>query len=60
MFGIGTGELVIIFLILLLVLGPREAIEIARKLGRVLRNMNRVVDEVLSIKEVESEPEEKS
>ncbi|MEM1846542.1 MAG: twin-arginine translocase TatA/TatE family subunit [Acidilobaceae archaeon] len=60
MFGIGYGELVIIFLILILVLGPRETAEVAKKLGRTLRDVNKIIDEALNVREVETETKKKS
>lgn len=36
-FGIGTGELIAIFLIAILVLGPERMILMARQLGRAIR-----------------------
>ena len=46
MFGIGTSELLIILLIALLVLGPKEIPKIARTLGRGMRELQRAKDEL--------------
>jgi len=46
MFGIGTSEILIIMLIALLVLGPKEIPKIARTLGRGLREIERAKDEL--------------
>ncbi len=46
MFGIGTGELLIILLIALLVLGPKEIPRVARTLARTLRSLQRVTDDI--------------
>jgi sec-independent protein translocase protein TatB len=43
MFGIGTSELIIIFLVALIVLGPKKLPEIARTLAKVLREFRRVL-----------------
>lgn len=55
MFGIDYGELVIILLILLIVLGPRETADIARKLGRAVRDVNKIIDEALNPKILDDE-----
>ncbi|MEM1928230.1 MAG: twin-arginine translocase TatA/TatE family subunit [Acidilobaceae archaeon] len=55
MLGIDYGELVLILLILLLVLGPRETAEVARKLGRAVRDVNRIIDEALNPRVLEEE-----
>ena len=46
MFGIGTSEILIILLLALLVLGPKEIPKIARTLGRGLREIERAKDEL--------------
>ncbi|MCH8028866.1 MAG: twin-arginine translocase subunit TatB [Candidatus Dadabacteria bacterium] len=46
MFGIGTSEVLIILLIALLVLGPKEIPKVARTLGRTIRNIQRATDEI--------------
>lgn len=45
MFGIGTGELVIIFAIVLLLFGGRRLPEIATGLGQAIRNFRQGVRE---------------
>ncbi|MCM8823337.1 MAG: twin-arginine translocase TatA/TatE family subunit [Candidatus Omnitrophica bacterium] len=37
MFGISNGELIVIFLIILTVVGPKRLPQIARVIGRILR-----------------------
>ena len=59
MFGIGTSEILIILLIALLVLGPREIPKIARTLGRGLRELERAKDELKESIEFEAEREDK-
>lgn len=45
MFGIGTSEVLIILLIALLILGPKEIPKIARTIGRGMRELERAKDE---------------
>ena len=59
MFGIGTSEILIILLLALLVLGPKEIPRIARTLGRGLREIERAKDELKESIEFEVEEEEK-
>ena len=46
MFGIGTSEVLIILLIALIILGPKELPKIARTLGRTIREFQRATDEL--------------
>jgi len=46
MFGIGTGEILIILLIALLVLGPNEIPKVARAIGKTMRDLQRTKDEL--------------
>jgi len=45
MFGIGTSEVLIILLIALLILGPKEIPRVARTIGRGMRELERAKDE---------------
>ena len=45
MFGIGFGELIIIFVVALLVVGPQKMPEMAKKLARILREVRKTSDE---------------
>lgn len=45
MFGIGTGELIVIFAIVLLLFGGRRLPEIAAGLGQAIRNFRQSVRE---------------
>ncbi|MGL4722659.1 MAG: twin-arginine translocase TatA/TatE family subunit [Desulfovibrionaceae bacterium] len=42
MFGIGTGELILIFIVALIILGPQKLPEIASKLGRAYGTFRRL------------------
>jgi sec-independent protein translocase protein TatB len=46
MFGIGTGEILVILLIALLVLGPNELPKVARTIGKTMRELQRTKDEI--------------
>jgi Tat protein translocase TatB subunit len=46
MFGIGTGEILIILVIALLVLGPKELPKVARTIGKAMRELQRTKDEI--------------
>jgi len=45
MFGIGFGELIIIFIVALLVVGPKKLPEMAKNLAKVLREVRKTSDE---------------
>jgi Tat protein translocase TatB subunit len=46
MFGIGGPELIIIFVVALLAVGPKRLPEIARALGKAYREFERSLDDV--------------
>jgi len=46
MFGIGTGELLLLLLIALIVLGPERMPKLARDLGRALADFRRTSDDL--------------
>ncbi len=48
MFGIGFWELVVIFMVALIVLGPKRLPEVAKTIGRFYREIMGVVNEVKS------------
>jgi len=46
MFGIGTGELLLILVVALIVLGPERMPRVARDIGRVVGDLRRTSDEL--------------
>ena len=59
MFGIGTGEILVILLVALLVLGPKEIPKIARTIGKTLKDIHRFKDELRQSVDTEFEQYEK-
>jgi len=53
MFNLGAGEIVLILVIALLVLGPKRLPELARGIGKFMREFRRQTDEVRSVVERE-------
>ena len=47
-FGIGTMELLVIFLVAFLALGPGRSVEMARSVGKFVREMQRTFSEITS------------
>jgi sec-independent protein translocase protein TatB len=43
--SVGTGEWIVLFVVILIVVGPRRMPEIARKLGRMMEMFRRAADE---------------
>lgn len=48
MFGIGTGELLLILIVALLVLGPERMPKLARDVGKTMNDLRRTSDELRS------------
>jgi len=48
MFGLGAGELFLIFVIALLFLGPKKLPELAKGLGQAIREFQKARDSVMS------------
>jgi len=48
MFNIGPMELIVIFLVALLVVGPKRLPEVGRSIGKALREFRRTTEEVRS------------
>ena len=46
MFGVGVPELVVIFLVALIILGPKQLPEVAKFLGKALGEFRRATDEI--------------
>src|ERR1043165_7005810 len=53
MLNLGAGEIILILVVALLVLGPKRLPELARGLGKFLREFRRQTDEVRSVVERE-------
>ena len=61
MFGIGLPELLVIFVVALLVLGPKRLPEVARALGKGLAEFRRATDEIKDeFRQMEHEIDESS
>ncbi len=58
MFGLGTGELLFIFLVVLLIFGGKKIPEVARGLGKGLREFRRARDELHNTIEAEAKSDE--
>ena len=54
LFGMGITEMAIIFLVTFLALGPNRSIDMARTLGKVLGEIKRTVNEVISATNINS------
>ena len=57
MFGMGMGEWLIIFLIILLLFGAKRLPEIARSLGKATTEFKKAKDELTSYTETPSQPQ---
>ncbi len=58
MFGLGAGEVVIILVLALIFIGPKKLPELARSLGKSLREFQKAKDELMN--EIESSPKNES
>jgi len=58
MFGIGTSEILVILLIALLILGPKEIPKVARTIGRGIRELQRAKDDLSKTIDFEMNEEE--
>ncbi len=56
MFGVGSSELIIILIIALLILGPKEIPKVARTIGKGMRELQRAKDELKKNIEFEDNP----
>ncbi|NIT14660.1 MAG: twin-arginine translocase subunit TatB [Candidatus Dadabacteria bacterium] len=59
MFGIGTGEILVILVVALLVLGPNEIPKVARTIGKTIRDINRFKNDLRHSVDTEFEQYEK-
>lgn len=59
-FGIGPGELLLILVLVLIVFGPRRIPEIARTLGKMMREVRKATTDLTTqvTREIEAEEEE--
>jgi sec-independent protein translocase protein TatA len=57
-FGIGLGEIVLIIIVALMVFGPGKTVEVARSLGRFIRNIRKMSSDFTSTitKEIDEQP----
>jgi sec-independent protein translocase protein TatB len=46
MFGLGTGEIILVLALALIFIGPEKLPEIATKLGEIARQIRRAIDEI--------------
>lgn len=53
MFNIGAGELIVILVVALLILGPKRLPELARGIGKFMREFRRQTDDVRNVVERE-------
>ena len=59
MFGIGTGEILVILVVALLVLGPKEIPKVARTIGKTMKDINRFKNDLRHSVDTEFEEFEK-
>ena len=59
-FGIGTGEVLLVLLVALIVFGPGRIVEIGRTLGRIMNTFKKASFDLTSQVTKELEGEEKS
>lgn len=55
MFGIGTSEILVVLLIALIVLGPKEIPKVARTMGRIMNNLQKAKEDLRHAIDVEIE-----
>jgi sec-independent protein translocase protein TatA len=57
-FGIGLGEIVLIIIVALIVFGPGKTVEVARSLGKFVRNVKKMSSDFTSTitKEIDEQP----
>jgi sec-independent protein translocase protein TatA len=55
LFGVGPLEIAVVFLVAFLALGPGKSIEMARTVGKFMRDLRRTFDEVTSAVSLEDD-----
>jgi sec-independent protein translocase protein TatA len=57
-FGIGLGEIVLIIIVALMVFGPGKTVEVARSVGKFIRNIRKMSSDFTSTitKELDEQP----
>lgn len=55
MFGFGTGEIIVLAAILVLIFGPKKIPELARSIGDAVRHIRGVSSDIEKVEEVEKE-----
>jgi sec-independent protein translocase protein TatA len=55
LFGVGSLEIAVVFLVAFLALGPGKSIEMARTAGKFMRDLRRTFDEVTSAVSLEDD-----
>jgi len=63
MFGLGTQELIVIFMVLLLIFGGKKLPELAKGLGKGIREFKKATSEIeqdMNIDEIEDKSSQKS
>ncbi len=45
-FGLGTGEILMIIIVALMLFGPGKIVEISRTLGKVVRNLRKITADI--------------
>lgn len=59
MFGVGSGEILVILLVALLLLGPKDIPKVARTIGRTMKDLQRFKDDLRRSVDMEFEEYEK-
>ena len=58
MFGLGAGELLIIFVFALLFIGPKKLPELAKSLGKGLKEFQKAKDDFVNVMQQEADATE--
>ena len=60
MFGVGSGEILVILLVALLLLGPNEIPKVARTVGKTMKELQRFKDDLRRSVDMEFEEYERT